>query len=78
MAVSVPHLAGREDELAALLDVLEAPEEAPAAAVLVGEAGIGKTALWLAGVEAAKERGYHVLSGRSRRRPVTPSSGCPT
>ena len=64
MAVSAPHLAGREDELAALLDVLEAPEEAPTAAVLVGEAGIGKTTLWLAGVAAARERGYRVLSCR--------------
>ena len=64
MAVSVPHLAGREDELAALLDLLEAPDELPAAAVVVGEAGIGKTALWLAAVEAAQARGYLVLSCR--------------
>ena len=64
MAVSVPHLPGREDELAALLDLLESPGELPAAAVLVGEAGIGKTTLWLAGIEAARERGYRVLSCR--------------
>jgi DNA-binding CsgD family transcriptional regulator len=64
VAVSVPHLAGREDELAALLDLLEAPEELPAAAVIVGEAGIGKTTLWLAAVEAAQARGYLVLSCR--------------
>ena len=64
MAVSVPHLPGREDELAALLDLLEAPDDLPAAAVVVGEAGIGKTALWLAAVEAAQERGYLVLSCR--------------
>jgi DNA-binding CsgD family transcriptional regulator len=65
VAVSVPHLPGREDELAALLDLLELPGELPAAAVLVGEAGIGKTTLWLAGIEAARERGYQVLSCRS-------------
>jgi DNA-binding CsgD family transcriptional regulator/Tfp pilus assembly protein PilF len=36
----------------------------PAAAVIVGEAGIGKTSLWLAAVEAARARGYLVLSCR--------------
>jgi DNA-binding CsgD family transcriptional regulator len=64
VAISVPHLAGREDELAALLDLLEAPDELPAAAVVVGEAGIGKTTLWLAAVKAAEARGYLVLSCR--------------
>jgi DNA-binding CsgD family transcriptional regulator len=64
VAVSVPHLPGREDELAALLDLLETSGESPAAAVVVGEAGIGKTTLWLAAVEAAEERGYLVLSCR--------------
>jgi hypothetical protein len=32
--------------------------------VLEGEAGIGKSTLWLAGVEAARERGLRVLSSR--------------
>src|SRR5512133_4294397 len=36
----------------------------PAALVLVGEAGIGKTALWEAGRAAAEERGFRVLSSR--------------
>ena len=36
----------------------------PAALVLEGEAGIGKSTLWLAGVEAARERGFRVLSAR--------------
>ena len=35
-----------------------------AALVLEGEAGIGKSTLWLAGVEAARERGLRVLSSR--------------
>ena len=35
-----------------------------AALVLEGEAGIGKSTLWLAGVEAARERGLRVLSAR--------------
>jgi hypothetical protein len=30
----------------------------------VREAGIGKTTLWLAGVEAARERGLRVLAAR--------------
>jgi DNA-binding CsgD family transcriptional regulator len=64
VAVSVPHLAGREDELAALLDLLEGPALLPAAAVVVGEAGIGKTTLWNAALEAAEARGYLVLSCR--------------
>ena len=34
------------------------------AAVLVGEPGIGKTTLWLAAVDAARARGYRVLSCR--------------
>jgi DNA-binding CsgD family transcriptional regulator len=64
MAVSVRHPVGREDEFAALLDLLEAPEQSFAAAVIVGEAGIGKTTLWLAAAEAAEARGYLVLSSR--------------
>ncbi len=64
MSVTVPHLPGREDELAALVDVLEAPDELFAAAVVVGEAGIGKTTLWLAASEEARRRGYLVLSCR--------------
>jgi DNA-binding CsgD family transcriptional regulator len=64
VAVSLPHLPGREDEFAALLDLLEAPDELSAAAVVVGEPGIGKTALWLAAVEAAQAHGYLVLSCR--------------
>ena len=32
--------------------------------VLEGEAGIGKSTIWLAGVEAARERGLRVLSSR--------------
>ena len=54
MAVSVRYLVGREDELAALLDLLAAPDELFAAAVIVGEAGIGKTTLSLAATEAAR------------------------
>ena len=64
MEVSVPNLVGREEELAALLDLVDAPEALPSVAVVAGAAGIGKTALWLAGVELAAARGFRVLSSR--------------
>jgi DNA-binding CsgD family transcriptional regulator len=60
-----PHrLVGREEELGALIRLLDAPDELPAAAVVVGEAGIGKTALWLTATEEAAARRYLVLSCR--------------
>lgn len=65
MAVGVQHLVGREEELAALFDLLETPDKLPAVAAVVGAAGIGKTTLWLAAAEAAEARGYLVLSCRS-------------
>ncbi len=57
-------LLGRHAELQALLGLLGAPEDRPSAAVLAGEAGIGKTTLWLAACEAAAQRGYEVLASR--------------
>ena len=62
--VTADHLVGREEELAAIVRLLDAPEELPSAVVLWGEAGIGKTSLWLAGVDAAAARGYRILSSR--------------
>jgi predicted ATPase len=41
-----------------------AQTEGPTAFVLESEAGIGKSTLWLAGVEAARERGLRVLGSR--------------
>jgi DNA-binding CsgD family transcriptional regulator len=64
VTVAVQDLVGREEEFAALLDLLNAPDKLPATAVVVGEAGIGKTALWLAAVDEAAARGYIVLSCR--------------
>ena len=57
-------LVGRDEELAAIVRLLDAPELLPRAAVLYGEAGIGKTTLWLAGVDAALGRGHRILSAR--------------
>jgi DNA-binding CsgD family transcriptional regulator len=50
---------GRADQLAAVDRFLDAPRSR--GLVLEGEAGIGKTTLWLAGVDAARRRGYEVL-----------------
>jgi DNA-binding CsgD family transcriptional regulator len=57
-------LIGREDELAAIDRLLDARDELPGAVVLHGQAGIGKTSIWLAGIGAATDRGYRVLSCR--------------
>src|SRR5918911_3131648 len=45
---------GRDVELAALREFLSSDSDLPAALVLDGEAGIGKTTLWHAGVELAQ------------------------
>jgi DNA-binding CsgD family transcriptional regulator len=65
VTVGVRHLVGREEEHAALLDLLDAPTEPPAVGLVIGDAGIGKTTVWLAAVEEAEERGYLVLSCRA-------------
>ena len=58
------HLVGREYELGAIVGLLSAPDRLPGDAVLPGEAGMGKTTLWLDGVDAAADRGYRILSSR--------------
>jgi DNA-binding CsgD family transcriptional regulator len=55
---------GREQELGSVDAFFERPDEGPAAFVLEGETGIGKSTLWLAGVAAARDRGLRVLSSR--------------
>jgi DNA-binding CsgD family transcriptional regulator len=57
-------IVGREGELRSLAGFLETVPDRPAALVLEGEAGIGKSTLWLAGVDAARERGFRVLASR--------------
>jgi len=54
----------RERELASVAAFLDEPRASPGALLLEGEAGIGKSTLWLAAVELARERGLHVLSSR--------------
>jgi DNA-binding CsgD family transcriptional regulator len=62
--VTVRQLVGREEEIGAIARLLDAREHLPGVAVLSGEAGIGKTTLWLAGIDAAVARGYRILSAR--------------
>lgn len=56
---------GREAELACLDAFISAGEPGPAALVLAGEAGIGKSVLWEAGVEQARSAGLVVLASRA-------------
>jgi DNA-binding CsgD family transcriptional regulator len=55
---------GREEELASIRAFIEAEQATPAGLVLEGEAGIGKSTLWLAGAEHARAQGLTVLSSR--------------
>jgi DNA-binding CsgD family transcriptional regulator len=64
MVAATGRLIGREEELGAVVGLLDEPGEAPDVAVLAGEAGIGKTTVWLAACEEASARGYRVLSTR--------------
>ena len=58
-------LIGREDELRRLQVFLDVRElDGPRALVLEGEAGIGKSTLWLRSLELARARGLRVLSTR--------------
>lgn len=53
---------GREEELRRVEGFLDG--EAPRAAVIEGEPGIGKTTVWLAGLSLAESRGLAVLRAR--------------
>lgn len=55
---------GRERELADVGGFLDRTSALPAARVVQGEPGIGKTTVWLAGLELAHERSYDVLAAR--------------
>ena len=57
---------GRDEERDALDAVLDrrAPGSGPAGIALEGEAGIGKSTLWLEAVDHARARGLRVLTAR--------------
>lgn len=54
----------RPAEFRAVLDFLQSAAVRPSAVVIEGEAGVGKTTLWLAGIAEARERGFRVLTAR--------------
>ncbi len=55
---------GRDEELRTIMTVLDSPADQPAAILLQGEPGIGKTTLWAAAIARARQRGFRVLSCR--------------
>jgi DNA-binding NarL/FixJ family response regulator len=57
-------IVGRKAELMAVERFLDDMPAGPAALVIEGEAGIGKTTLWHAGVRGAASRGIRVLEAR--------------
>jgi DNA-binding CsgD family transcriptional regulator len=61
---AVNELLGREDERARIAQLLDQSAKGPAGLLLEGEAGIGKTSIWRAGVAEAEKRGYQVLAAR--------------
>jgi DNA-binding CsgD family transcriptional regulator len=54
-------IVGREAELVALREFVGSIVDGAAALVLEGEAGMGKTTLWTAGIQEADARSLHVL-----------------
>jgi len=66
-----PRVVGRDREIAAVDEFLTATRDGFAAVILEGDAGIGKTAVWLEGVNAARDLGYRVLSARPAQSEAT-------
>jgi len=62
MAAGRDEVVGRKAELSVLQSFLEDLLSGPAALVVAGEAGVGKTTLWRDGLRTARERGYRVLA----------------
>ncbi len=54
----------REPQASAIADFLSSLVAEPAALVMEGEPGIGKTTLWLDAVERARAHGFHVMAAR--------------
>jgi DNA-binding CsgD family transcriptional regulator len=61
----MPPVIARIGETAALTEFLDISCVKPSGFLLEGEAGIGKSTLWLAGLEEARTRGMRVLSARA-------------
>jgi DNA-binding CsgD family transcriptional regulator len=59
-----PRVVGRAAELDAVDELLDALADGPSQLLVEGEPGIGKTTLWQAATERARERDYRVLVSR--------------
>jgi len=57
-------IVGRDVEVASVRAFVEGAAERPAALVLEGEPGVGKSTLWTAGVEHARAAGFQALVSR--------------
>lgn len=57
-------IVGRDQELASVRAFVDGAGVGPAALALEGDPGIGKSTLWLAGVERARESGSRILLSR--------------
>lgn len=55
---------GRDPELARIVDFLERVSDAARLMVIDGQAGIGKSTLWLKALETAADRGWRVISAQ--------------
>ncbi|MGZ6832288.1 MAG: AAA family ATPase [Mycobacteriaceae bacterium] len=60
----VASVVGRDEEIARINSFLDKVPSGGSALVLEGEAGIGKSTLWLKGIELARARGLKVLVAR--------------
>lgn len=62
--VATARLMGRQAETQVVAEFLATASTQPAALVVEGQPGLGKTTVWLEGVEQARDRGFHVLTAR--------------
>src|SRR5258705_3058809 len=62
--IETSRMISRSAEFRAVADFLLSAERQPTGLVIEGEAGIGKTTLWLAAVDQARERGFRLFSAR--------------
>ncbi len=64
IVVMTREILGRDEELGFLNAFLDGTDRGVRGLVLEGEAGVGKSTLWTAGLESAEQRGFQVLSSR--------------
>ena len=64
MGATARTIVGREMELASLASFVDEVDAGPSGLLLEGPPGVGKTTLWEAGRERARDAGQRVLSAR--------------